>query len=202
MPFDTIRSKELKAITWMFTQTNWFDVYSCYESFMCKKCKKFDCLKATQNGICAAPILPTKIPDFYRTTDLRAYLVSSKTRNVIESFSGEIAEFYPIPKYSDHFVLLPKQLLFHPQKIRLSDCFLDGEAFRSDRTACSECKLYPDLCFNSKQFMVPDDVIFAGIVLDTKGLRLTASREFSDYLRKAKLSGLEISKDTFANPKK
>ena len=185
----------------MFTRSNWFDFFDSYLPFVCKKCNKFDWLKATQNGISHTPIFPAKMPDFFQTSDMRAYVVSTKTRIAIEDFSDSIAVFFTIPKIKDHFVLLPKQLLYRPNKVVISDEYLGGVAFRSTKPVCQECKMY-DLGFRRRLFNVPDDIVFGGIVLDTIGMTLVASREFSDHLRKAKLTGMDIAKDAFANPKK
>jgi hypothetical protein len=201
MPFDELESKEFRPTTLIFTQGNWLDFYDCYKPYICDNCNRFDWLKATQNGISASPKLPVRMPDFFLTSDMRAFIVSEKVKKTFEAYSKTIADFYPIPKTKDYYVLLPKQLLFRPDKIVISKKFKKGEPFRSDAPVCKKCKKYPDLCFDRSLYIVPDDIVFGGIILDTKGMTLVTSRELSDYLRKAKLTGMDIAKNAFANPK-
>ena len=203
MPFDEIESKESRSITWMFTRTNWFDAHDCYKPYLCSKCKRFDWLKATQGGILVPPIFPLKIPDFFQTSDRRAFVVSKNVKKVFETYDKTIAHFFPIPNYKDNFVLLPTQLFMPPVKIPLSEDWIpENGPWRTEHPQCKTCKHFPDLCFRSKWYSVPDDVIFAGIVIGVKAMILAVSREFSDHLRKAKLTGMDIAKDAFANPKK
>jgi hypothetical protein len=117
IPFDEIESKEFRPITTIFTRGNWNDFYDCYKPYICDKCNRFDWLKATQNGIHATPKLPVRMPDFFQTSTFRSFVVSVNTKKAFETFSGEIAEFFPIPKIKDYYVLLPKQLLLRPDKI-------------------------------------------------------------------------------------
>jgi hypothetical protein len=202
MPFDEIESKEFRPTVLIFTRGNWIDFYDCYKKYTCEKCKRFDWLQATQNGILAAPILPLRMPDFLETSDLRAIVVSNNTKKVFETFSKDLADFFPIPNFKDRFVLLPKRLLLRPDKVKISDDYMDGFPFRSEYPKCQKCNKYPDLCFRGSLYTVPDDVVFGGIILDTKGMVLAASRELSDHLRKAQLTGMKIEKNAFANPKK
>jgi hypothetical protein len=202
MPFDALESKEFRPITLIFTRGNLLNFYDCYKPYICDKCKRFDWLKATQNGILAPPILPLRMPDFFLTSDLRAQIVSVKTKKVFETFSGNLAEFFPIPKIKDYYVLLPKRLLFRPDKVVIANNFKSGKPFRSGDPVCKKCNKYPDLCFNRSLYLVPDDIVLGGIVLDTKSMVLAASRELSDHLHKAKLTGMAITKNAFANPKK
>lgn len=48
---------------------------------------------------------------------------------------------------------------------------------------------------------VPDDVVFTGIVVDTKSMTLVASSELANHLRQAKLEGMKFQKNEFANEK-
>jgi hypothetical protein len=200
MPFDELDSKDFKPITTIFTRGNWNDFYDCYKQYVCDKCNRFDWLKATQNGILATPKLPVRMPDFFLTSDFRSFVVSASTKKAFETFSGEIAEFFPIPQIKDYYVLLPKRLLFRPDKVVISEDYKSGEPFRSEDPVCKKCKKYPDLCFRGSLYLVPDNTVFGGIVIDTKGMTLVASRELSDHLRKAKLTGMAIEKNAFANP--
>ena len=203
MPFDEISAKEIRPIVWMFTRTNWFDVHECYKPYFCSKCKRFDWLKATQSGILASPILPVKMPDFFQTSDWQAFIVSRNVKKAFEAYDKTIAQFFPIPKYKDNFVLLPTRLFMPPAKIPISEDWIrENGPWRSPNPPqCKFCKTL-SLCFHRSWYTVPDDVIFAGIVVGVAGLTLVASREFADHLRKAKLSGLDIEKNAFANPKK
>jgi hypothetical protein len=83
MPFDRIESKEFRPTTLIFTCGNWLDFYDCYKPYICDECNRFDWLKATQNGILETPILPLRMPDFFQTSDLRAFVVSTKTKKNI-----------------------------------------------------------------------------------------------------------------------
>jgi hypothetical protein len=201
MPFDELASKEFRPMTLVFTRSTWIDFYDCYKPYICNKCNRFDWLKSTQNGIRHPPKLPVRMPDFFQTSDRRAFVVSEKVKKTFETFSGDIAEFFPIPKIKDYYVLLPKQFLFRPAKVVISEKFENGEPFRSEDPVCKKCKKYPDLCFRRGLYLVPDNIVLGGIVLDTKGMILVASRDLSDHIRKTKLTGIDIDKNAFANPK-
>jgi len=203
MPFDQIYAKELRPIILIFTKTNWFDIHECYQPYFCNKCKRIDWLKATQGGILAPPILPLNMPDFFQTSDRRTFVVSRNVKKAFETYDKTIAQFFPIPRYKDHFVFLPTQLLMPPVKIPISEEWIpENGPWRTEDSQCKLCKNFPDLCFNREWYMVPDDVVFAGIIIGVKSMSLVASREFSEHLRKAKLTGLTIAKNAFANPKK
>lgn len=203
MSFDRIISKEFRPVTWMFTRTNWYDIHDCYKPYYCNNCKKIDWLAATQNGIRVAPILPLKMPDFFQTSDMRAFVVSESVRKSFVSFSKNIAEFFPIPDVKERFVLLPSRRFTPPEKVPESEDWLqENGPWRTEYPRCTACKNFPDLCFRSSWYTVPDDVVLAGIVIGVKSMILVASHEFSDHLRKAKLTGLSIEKNAFANPKK
>ena len=203
MPFDEISAKEMRPVIWMFTRTNWFDVPECYKKYYCNKCKRVDWLKATQGGIVAPPIFPLKMPDFFQTSDRRAFVVSRNVKKAFEEYDKTIAQFFPIPKYDNQFVLLPTRLFMPPAKVPVFPKWIpENGPWRTEDSRCKSCKHFPDLCFHQEWFTIPSDVIFAGIVIDVKSMVLAVSREFSDHIRAAKLSGLSVEKNAFANPKK
>jgi hypothetical protein len=141
------------------------------------------------------------MPDFFQTSDLRSFVVNTKTKKVFETFSDNLVDFFPIPKMKDYYVLLPKQLLFRPDKVVIANDFKNGEPFRSGSPVCKKCNKYPDLCFSRERYLVPNNIVFGGIILDTKSMVLIASRDLSDQLHKVKLTGMDIRKNAFANPK-
>ncbi len=164
MPFDEIEAKDFRPITWMFTRSTWHDVADCYKPYFCEKCKKLDWLAATQGGIRASPILPLKMPDFFQTSDWRAFIVNENTKDLFESYVKSAVTFFPIPNHKGRFVLLPNKFFFPPAKVPVSESWIqDNGPWRTEDPRCKSCKNFPDLCFNRSWFTVPDDVVFAGI---------------------------------------
>jgi hypothetical protein len=205
MKFDALEPKEFKPITFVFTKTGWLDYYDCYKQYVCEKCKQFDWLKATQNGIHAPIKLPVRLPDIFDTSDYRATIISTRTKCAFESYQSGIADYYPIPNHPEYFVFLPKQLIFKPSKVKIAEDWsnVPNEAFRSpEAPLCKKCGMFPDLCFHREWFIVPENIVLAGVVIDLKGLTIILSRDLSEHLKKEKLIGFGVKKNAFANPKK
>jgi hypothetical protein len=212
MPFDRIIPKDFAPITMLFTK-NGNEYYDCYKKFLCTDCGTFDWLKATKNGILAPPKLPLKMPDLHLTSFLCAYVVSDKMREVMNLIDGCNAEFYPIPNYRGYSIMLPKNIIFPPKVLPMREnpkvCRTEDpnlavrtSVFCTDRPLCKKCGQYGNIFVQENLFFVPDNINFAGIFLGMNDMILIASRYVSEQLRKAKLTGMVIEKNAFANPKK
>jgi len=206
--FDRIGANDFKPRTLIFckgTASNYFD---CYKRYVCSKCGAIDLANATRGGVHEPVILPKKMPDIHSTFDWRSYVVSEKMKKAIESFSHEpLADFYDIPNHDGYFILLPKYLIYPPKKVP----FVPEKQWRTaeygfrlakEKNECKKCKNRPDICIATRFLTVPDDVIFAAYLLDNKSFSMVGRREFTDHLRKAKLKGLWIQKNVYANGKK
>jgi len=201
MKFDYIDPKDFKPITFVFTK-NGREFHECYKKYICLKCNTFEWHKATLNGINAIPKLPLKMPDFFLTSYLCAYVVSAKAKDVMTSVAREEATFFPIPNFNSNFVLMPNRMILPPDTMPLwQDEEAKGSPFCSSGPKCEVCGTYPEIYLTMRDFFVPNDVSFAGIYLGGSGMTLVASRMVSEELQKNKLNGICIRKNAFANKK-
>jgi hypothetical protein len=211
MNFDMIVSNDFKADPYVFSSVG-RRFYDCYKNFVCPECGIFDWCAATKNGINAVPKLPAKMPDFFVTFDLLAIVVSNKTKITMTEIKGCEADFYPIPNYDGYYVMLPKRIIFPPQilpfrKNPRAEMVDDpnpevrNSPFCIDKYPCKKCGQFYNIYPNWNLYIVPEYVTFAGIFLGENGLDLVASRIVSEQLQKAKLKGMRIRKNVFANAK-
>ena len=194
-----IEAKEFKPTVLIFTRSGWTDFYECYTEYVCKKCGSFDWLAAIQSGLHTPPVLPSRMPDVFWSSDFRSIIVSRNFKKAVESYSENLACFIPIPGQKDYYVFLPNDLIMPPTKVRISSGYdFKGEPYMADKPPCKTCGHYSNLCFNRALFYVPDDVVLCGIVIDKKSMAIAASKELAEHLSKANLSGLSINKKGFS----
>jgi hypothetical protein len=210
MNFDQISVKDFPPSPYLFTSKGFSVFYDCYKEFICQECGIFDWYAAIKNGIKTVPKLPAKMPDIFVTFDLLAWIVSDKTKTTMSTIEECNADFYPIPNYNGYYVMLPQKMLFPPKTLPVREdpkAWIDpnpevrSSPFSIDKYPCKKCGQFYEIYPNWEMYTVPNDVTFAGIFLGKNGMDLVASRTISEQLKKAKLKGLWIRKDAFANSK-
>jgi hypothetical protein len=178
---------DMKTSTGIFSREQW-------EKYKCSGCGAVKRYEVVKNEIIGSEPLPIRLPDFFETDDRGVFIVSKKAKEVIESFPGTNVCFFPLARKNDYFALLPNHLIYPPEEIRVTPAVdFAGQPFRAVYRKCLICDSYPSVAFNSELFTVPDNVLFAGIVLGPELGYLIGSSNFITHLKKEKLKGFSYS---------
>lgn len=174
-----------------------------YGDLQCKRCKKLDGWAALRRGI--SPGIPARASrrDAVESDD-GVLVVSSRSKNVLESVPGVEAEFFPFPASPDYWAVLPVRTFYPPPDGRIYTPIeprTEGEPFQLRSRACKKCGRFKEVTFNWEWFAVPDDVVLAGVVLEEPSwacdICWIASDEVADAIEAAGLSGWWIHRNAF-----
>ena len=176
-----------------------------YEHLRCKECGRFDAMEAAKQVGVPNSLVPSMKRDAMVSMDFQ-YVVSTRSKEVIESVPGAEAHFFPFPAAPDFFLMYPKQTLEAPPHTKASE---ERRAPPEEENPFAFCGKRCKLCgirgirFWSNYCEVPGDMVFgaAKSIMDSGASTSDwiASKDVADALKKAQLSGWWIRADQLLN---